>query len=113
MQVLCLYGLRKSKPRVKSELHKQLPIYCDIFLLQSFGTINSSLADIKICVAIQFLLLFYFEFEGSFQVQAPRGLYLEGRFNGGFFVLRVWGYLYMEGLIFGILQYLLSFAKSL
>ena len=28
--------------------------------------------------------LFCFEFEGSFQVQAPRGLYLEGRFNGGF-----------------------------
>ena len=30
--------------------------------------------------------LFYFVFEGSFQVQAPwGGLYLEGRFNGGFF----------------------------
>ena len=33
------------------------------------------------------------------------GLYLEGRFNGGFFVLPVWGAyiwrgLYMEGLIF-------------
>ena len=41
----------------------------------------------------------------------PRGgLYLEGRFNGGFFALRVWGAyiwrgLYMEGLIFGILRY--------
>ena len=32
----------------------------------------------------------------------PGGLYLEGRFNGGFFVLRVWGGLYLEGLIFGI-----------
>ena len=46
-----------------------------------------------------------------FQVQAPRGLYLEGRFNGGFFALPVWGAyiwrgLYMEGLIFGILRYL-------
>ena len=34
----------------------------------------------------------------------PGGLYLEGRFNGGFFVLRFWGAyicrgLYMEGLI--------------
>ena len=28
--------------------------------------------------------LFYFVFEGNFQVQAPGGLYLEGRFNGGF-----------------------------
>ena len=36
--------------------------------------------------------LFYFVFEGNFQVQAPRGgLYLEGRFNGGFFALPVWG----------------------
>ena len=32
--------------------------------------------------------LFYF----TFQVQAPGGgLYLEGRFNGGFFALPVWG----------------------
>ena len=36
--------------------------------------------------------LFYFAFEGNFQVQAPGGgLYLEGRFNGGFLALRVWG----------------------
>ena len=38
------------------------------------------------------------------------GLYSEGRFNGGFFALPVWGAyiwrgLYMEGLIFGILRY--------
>ena len=31
------------------------------------------------------IALFYFEFEGNFQVQAPGGLYLEGRFNGGIF----------------------------
>ena len=35
--------------------------------------------------------LFYFIFEGNFQVQASGGLYLEGRFNGGFFALLVWG----------------------
>ena len=44
----------------------------------------------------------------------PRGLYLwgggGGQFNGGFFALRLWGaYIwrgsYVEGLIFGILQY--------
>ena len=46
--------------------------------------------------------LFYFVFEGNFQVQAPGGsIYLEGRFNGGFFALRVWGGLYLEGLIHG------------
>ena len=58
--------------------------------------------------------LFYFVFVGNFQVQAPQGggggLYLEGRFNGGFFfALRVWRTyiwtgVYMEGLIFGILR---------
>ena len=40
----------------------------------------------------------------------PGGLYLEGRFNRGFFALRVSGAyiskgLYMEGLIFGLLRY--------
>ena len=49
--------------------------------------------------------LMYFKFEGNFQVQAGGGLYLEGRFDGGFFVLGVWeSYiwrgLYIEGLIF-------------
>ena len=35
------------------------------------------------------------------------GLYLEGRFYGGFFALRVWGGggLYTEGLNFGRLRY--------
>ena len=43
--------------------------------------------------------LFYFVFEDNFQVQAPRGgLYLEGRFNGGFFTLRVWGAYIWRGL---------------
>ena len=53
--------------------------------------------------------LLYFVFESNFRVQDPRGgLYLEGRFNGGCFALRVrgaciWKGLYMERLIFGIL----------
>ena len=48
----------------------------------------------------------HFSVRAIFQVQAPGGLYLEGRFNGGFFALPVWGTyiwgvggLYMEGLI--------------
>ena len=54
--------------------------------------------------------LSYFVFEGNFPSTSPRGgLYLEGRFNGGFFALPVWGAyiwrgLYIEGLIFGILR---------
>ena len=62
--------------------------------------------------------LFYFVFEGNFQVQSPRSLYLEGEFNRGFFALPVWGAyiwrgLYMEGLIFGILQYLIVHVQDL
>ena len=48
--------------------------------------------------------LFYFEFEGNLLVQAPGGLCLERRFITGFFVLPVWGGLYLEGLIFRILR---------
>ena len=43
--------------------------------------------------------LFYFVFEGKFQVQVPRGgLYSEGRFNGGFIALRFWGAYTWRGL---------------
>ena len=61
---------------------------------------------------------FYFVFEGSFpSTSPPGGLYLEGRFNGGFFALPVWGAyiwrgLYMEGLIFGILRYQINIFLS-
>ena len=50
---------------------------------------------------------------GQFSKYKPLGgLYLEGRFNGGFFASPVWGAyfwrgLYTEGLIFGILRYFL------
>ena len=35
--------------------------------------------------------LFYFVFEGNCPNTSPRGLILEGLFNGGFFALPVWG----------------------
>jgi len=55
--------------------------------------------------------LFFFVFEGNFQVQAPGGsLYLEGRFNGEVFELRVWGGLYLEGLFSGF--YGIEFFRS-
>ena len=40
------------------------------------------------------LALFYFVFEGNFQVQALGGLYLEGRFNGGFWRYRFGGLIF-------------------
>ena len=54
--------------------------------------------------------LFYFVFEGNFQVQALKGVYIwRGDLTEAFFALRAWGAyiwrgLYMEGLIFGILR---------
>ena len=54
-----------------------------------------------------FFALFYFVFEGNCQVQAPGGLYLVGRFNGGSFALRVWGAYIWRGLfseIYGIFR---------
>ena len=44
----------------------------------------------------------YFVFEGNFpRTSPPGGLYLEGRFNGGFFCVTGLGGLYLEGLIHG------------
>ena len=51
--------------------------------------------------------LYYFVNEGNFPGTSPRGgLYLEGRFNGGFFALPVWGAYIWRGLfseLYGIL----------
>ena len=57
---------------------------------------------------LPFLLCFTLYLRAISKYKPPGGLYLEGRFNGGFFALPVWGPyiwrgLYMEGLIFGIL----------
>ena len=41
-------------------------------------------------VNLLFLLCFTLYLRAIFQVQAPGGLYLEGRFNEGFFALPVW-----------------------
>ena len=86
MQVPCLCGTRKSRPRVKSALRKQqytvTPFDCN--LLAHVIVLRPMQ---NLCVIVQFFALFYFEFEGNFQIQAPGGLYLEGLFNRGFFAL--------------------------
>ena len=58
--------------------------------------------------------LFYSVFDGNFQVQAPGGggLYLEGRFNGGFFALRVWGAYTWRGLFSEFYGISINFDKS-
>ena len=53
------------------------------------------------------ILCFTLYLKAISEYKPPGGLYLEGRFNGGFFALRVWGGgggrggLYLEGLIDG------------
>ena len=59
---------------------------------------------------LPFLLCFTLYLRGISEYKPPGGLYMEGRFNGRFFALQVWGAyiwrgLYMEGRIFGILRY--------
>ena len=48
-------------------------------------------ASLTVATKLTVFALFYFVLEGNFQVQSPGGVYLDGRFNGGFFALRVWG----------------------
>ena len=45
--------------------------------------------------------LFTLYLRAIFQVQVLGGLYLEGRFNGGFFVLAVWGAYIWRGVYMG------------
>ena len=79
--------------------------------LQSFGTCNCSLENAKIYVSLYSFCFLLFWIWRQFLRTGSRGLYLEGRFIGGFFVLQIWGAytciwrgVYIEGLIFGILQ---------
>ena len=96
MQVLFLYRPRKSKPRVKIELRKQQ------YTVTLFDC-NFHLAQVTILWQMQKLMcyctvfaLFSFEFEDSFQAQAPGVFY----FSAGSFLLYEFG-----GVIFGILRY--------
>ena len=67
----------------------------------------------EICVLVvgrkfTIFALFYFVFDGKFQVQAPRVAYIRrGDLTEVFFALRFWG-----GLIFGILRYYSNFSDS-
>ena len=47
--------------------------------------------------------LFYFVFEGNFEVQAPQGAYIwRGDVTESFCIMNLWGtYMYLEGLIQG------------
>ena len=57
--------------------------------------------EIKLAVNLPFLLCFTLYLRAIFQEQTPGGLYLEGRFNRGFFCVTGLGGLYLKGLIDG------------
>ena len=96
----CLCGPRESKPRQKSELRKQqYTVTLFHFNHWAHGIVLWQMQKFM-CYCTVFAL-FYFEFESNFRVQAPGGVYLEGRFIGGFFCvtsLGGGGGLYLEGL---------------
>ena len=98
MPFLCLYGTRKSNPRVKSELCKQQysVTHFDCNHLAHVIVLWQMQKNLCYCAAFS---LIYFEFVDNFQVQAPGGLYLEGRFNERVFGLRVLGAYIWRGLI--------------
>ena len=52
--------------------------------------------------------LFYFVFQGNFQVKAPAGLYSEGRLNRRrvFFALRVWEFIHGGGYFRNFTQFI-------
>ena len=67
------------------------------------GNLRFKIDWVSLIVGSKFTIfaLFYFVFEGNFPSSSPpEGLYLEGRFNGGFFALLVWGAYIWRGLFF-------------
>ena len=78
-------------------------LWREISVLKSIGLV------LQLEGNLPFLLCFTLYLRAISKYKPPGGFYLEGRFNGGFFALQVWGAyiwrgLYMEGLIFGILR---------
>ena len=79
-------GPRKSKPLLDCNHLAHVKV---LWQMQKF-----------MCYCTVFLC-FILNLRAILRVQAPRGLYLEGRFIGGFFVLRVWGAYIWRGLFSG------------
>ena len=94
MQVLCVYGPRKSKPRLKSELRKQ-QYTVTLFDCNHFAHVIVLWLMQKFMCYRTVFSLFYFDSVGNFRVQAP------GDFSGGLLRYEFWGGLYFEGFIHG------------
>ena len=93
--------IEEIQTKLKSELCKQQRTVT--LWLQSFGTRNSFLANSKIICYCTVIALFSLYLRAISKYKPPGGL-SEGRFNGGILRYEFGGGLYLEGLIFGILQ---------
>ena len=85
-------------------------IFGGAYLWREIGVSQSIELALQLEGNLPVLLCFTLYLRAISKYKPPGGLYLKGRFNGGFFALRVWGAyiwrgLYMEGLIFRILRY--------
>ena len=98
MRVLCLYGTRKSKPRVKSELCKQQysVTHFDCNHLAHVMVLWQMQKFLCYCTVFCFALFWIW---GQFPSTSPRGTIFGGRLNERVFGLRVWVYIYLY--IFG------------
>ena len=103
MQVLCLYGPRKFKPRLESELSKQ-QYTVTLFDCNHLTHVIVLFANAKIYVTVQFLLCFILDLRTISEYRPP-GVDLEARFVGFFF--GGGGGLMHGEVIFGILRYIL------
>ena len=70
-------------------------------------------ASLKVGRKFAVFALFYFVFYGNFHVQAPGGLIYGGAILRAVFCFTSLGGLYLKGLIFGILRYLIISIKRL
>ena len=95
MQVLCLYG---PSQLLKVNLLRKQQYAVTIFNCNHLAEVIALWQMQNILCYYTVFSLFYFEFEGNFRVQAHGALYLEGRFIGGIFALRVWGAYIWRGL---------------
>ena len=71
--------------------------------LSTEGNLRFKIDRAKLIVGGKFtvFVLFYFVLRAISKYKPPKGLYLEGRFNGGVFCVTSLGGLYLEGLRHG------------
>ena len=103
MQVLCLYGPRKFKPRLESELSKQ-QYTVTLFDCNHLTHVIVLFANAKIYVTVKFLLCFILDLRTISEYRPP-GVDLEARFVG--FLRYEFGGLMHGEVIFWILRYIL------